>query len=140
MNDELIKIKENYKQEQDKIEMKYKNHLNSMNQAWMILQQQNKTQSENLMTMNAAISQSVFPMCQNIVTAVFSVANKLKNILKTDEFDDLIVNLSTEISYLKETQQSYSNHQSSLLQLTNKQNEILNLALDSLLLNTNGLQ
>jgi hypothetical protein len=55
-SDELKQLKETYANEQMKIQEKYKNHLNLMNQNLLIMQQQIKTQTEMFSLMNDIIN------------------------------------------------------------------------------------
>ncbi|CAF1315062.1 unnamed protein product [Didymodactylos carnosus] len=50
LDNALNALKQNYLQEQQKIEQKYKEHLNGINQGWLIMQQQMQTQTQILST------------------------------------------------------------------------------------------
>jgi hypothetical protein len=79
LKDELNLLKENYASEQTKIEEKYKKHLISMIQCWLIMQQQIQTQTEMFTSMDGIINSIVFSTCTSLMETLSQIVNKLKN-------------------------------------------------------------
>ncbi|CAF0804004.1 unnamed protein product [Didymodactylos carnosus] len=137
LDNALNALKQDYLQEQQKIEQKYKEHLNGINQGWLIMQQQMQTQTQILSTMHDAINQTLFTTCQKTMLIMGTVLNKIKIQMNTNEYDETIQQLAVQITYINENQKSYTNHQTSLEQLLSKQTEALNKAFDIFLNPTN---
>ncbi|CAF1645022.1 unnamed protein product, partial [Didymodactylos carnosus] len=78
LSNALNTLKQNYLQEQQKIEQKYKEHLNGINQGWLIIQQQMQTQAQILSTMHNAINQTLFATRQKTMLIMGTVLNKIK--------------------------------------------------------------
>jgi hypothetical protein len=138
VEDELQTLKKKFEEEQIKIEQKYKLHLNTIKQSWIIMQQQIETQNQILSTINNSINQTLFSTYQKTINIVFNVINKIKTQTKSNEYDEIINEISTCASFINDTQSSYINHQLSMEKLINKQKESLGNALYLLSEENNG--
>jgi len=104
----------------------------------MLMQQQMDTQSQILSSMNTAISQTLFTTCQKTLNVIYNVINKMKIQINTNDYDDILNELTTHNSFINDMQVTHSNHQVALEKLLNKQKEALGNAWYLLSENTNG--
>ncbi|CAM2730222.1 unnamed protein product [Rotaria socialis] len=132
LSDELHQLKCRYKEDQQQIKEKYKEHINSINQTCMIIQQQQQTQQQIITTMTNSIKQMIFITGMKTTSAVSNVINKMKMKTNCNDYDEDIQQLARQTEFIKEMDSSFSIHINSLEQLADKQNEALNKALDNL--------
>ncbi|CAF1400133.1 unnamed protein product [Rotaria sordida] len=125
ITNELQSIKKNFEEEQRKIENNYKHHLNTIKQGWLLMQQQIETQSQILSTTNTAASQTLFFTCQKTINVLYHVINKMKLQTNTNDYDDILNEMTIQASFINDFQATYSNQQVLLEKFLNKQNEAL---------------
>jgi prefoldin subunit 5 len=135
LNNELQELKKRYEEDQQRIESKYSEHINSMKQTWLIMQQQQQTQQQMLSIINNNMKQIVFFTCMKTTSSIYNVLNKIRIQMNCNEYDDEIQQLENQMTFIKDSESSFSTHINALEQLTNKQNETLNKALDNLFKN-----
>jgi prefoldin subunit 5 len=131
LNNELQELKRRFEEDQQKIKAKYSEHINSMNQTWLIIQQQQQTQQQMLSVVNNSMKQIVFTMCMKTTSSIYNVLNRMKIQMNCNDYDDEIRQLENQISFIKDSESSFFSHINSLEQLIIKQNETLNKALDT---------
>ncbi|CAF3979576.1 unnamed protein product [Rotaria magnacalcarata] len=139
LKDELNLLKENYASEQTKIEEKYKKHLISMNQCWLIMQQQIQTQTEMFTSMDSIINSIVFSTCTRVMETLSQLSTNKKMIkikMNLNLFFFCYKNSSFLLMIKKST---YISHQIKSNRLAEKQREVLDLALNSIINQPNGL-
>ncbi|CAF2524027.1 unnamed protein product [Rotaria sp. Silwood2] len=139
LNDELKTLKETYAAEQKKLEEKYKNHLNSMNQCWLIMQQQIQTQTEMFTSMDGIINSIVFSTCTSLMESLTQIVRKLKNDNNQNEFEPILLLLQQQLLLTNDKKSTYISHQMKLNQLAEKQRAVLDIALNSIIKQPNEL-
>ncbi|CAF1365526.1 unnamed protein product [Didymodactylos carnosus] len=133
LSDELQKLKWDYVDEQRKIEEKYKNHLNLLNQSWLIMQQQVQAQTQMVTTMNGVINTTLFSTCSIAMETLRTVLDKIKTETNKNECDAFINQIQLQILLLNEQKSAYFSHQTKLEQLLTKQKEALDVALNTII-------
>jgi hypothetical protein len=115
----------------------FKSNINIMNQAVMLIQQTQQTQQSMITTMNAAMSQTLFPTCTKVIENLYSIVDKLKPHINNNEFDHLVHHTSNQSLYVNEAHKEYCQNQEELKRISTKQNEALNTALNIFFENDN---
>jgi hypothetical protein len=139
LSTELRILKENYAIEQKKIEEKYKNHLNLMNQNLIIMQQQIQTQIEMFNSMDSVINSIVFPTCTSLIESLTQIVNKLKSDTNQAELDPILLLLHQQLLLINDKKSAYNLHQIKLNQIAEKQREVFELALNTIIQQPNEL-
>lgn len=137
LDNELQEFKKRYEDDQQKIKIKYSEHINSMNQAWLFMQQQQQTQQQMLTVINNNIKQTLFFTCMKTTSTLYNVISKMKEQMNCKEYDDEIQQIEKQMMYIKDAESSFSLHINEIEQIVIKQNETLNNALDILFKNQN---
>ncbi|CAF3342598.1 unnamed protein product [Rotaria sp. Silwood2] len=137
-NDELVELKKKYKEDQQRNEEKYKEHIDLINQTWSIIQQQHQAQHQMITIVTNSIKQINFFTCMTTTTTICNAINKMKMKTNCNDYDDDIQQLTNQAEFIKEAEHSFSTHINSLEQLVHKQNETLNKALGNLLKDPNA--
>ena len=130
LNNELQEMKKKYENDLQKLKNKYKEHLDALNQTWLIMHQQQQTFQQMLTIMNTNIKQVTFIARLKTTKTMFNVLNRIKT--NSNNYDEVIQELGNHIEYLREAELLFTAHINSLELLVEKQNGILNRALDSL--------
>ncbi|CAF1396305.1 unnamed protein product [Rotaria sp. Silwood1] len=110
-----------------------------MNQCWLIIQQQIQTQTEMFTSMDNIINSIVFSTCTSLIESLTQIANKLKNDNNQNEFEPILLILQQQLLFINDKKSTYISHQIKLNQLIEKQREILDLALNSIIKQPNEL-
>lgn len=137
LNNELQIIKKNFEEKLCEITSNYKNHLSTIKQGWQLIQQQSETHSQILSTINITINQTLFSTCQKTLNIMFNMINKMKSGINTNDYDDMLHDITLQVSFINDMQTTYLNHQKSLEKLFNKQNDALGNMMNTLSENTN---
>ncbi|CAF1337498.1 unnamed protein product [Rotaria sordida] len=127
LNNEFQEMKKKYENDLQKLKDKYKEHLDTLNQTWLIMHQQHQTSQQMLTVINNNMKQVIFVTCLKTTRTIYEALNKI-----TTNNNEAIHQLENQIEYLQEAESFFTTHINSLQQLVDKQNEILNKALDSL--------
>ncbi|CAF4496543.1 unnamed protein product [Rotaria sp. Silwood2] len=133
LSNELKIIKENYAAEQKRLEERYNNHLNLMNQSWLIMQQQMQTQTEMLNTMDGIINSTLFTSCANVMEVLTQIALKLLNENNHTELNPILALLQQQTLYINDKKSIYTSHQIKLNMLIEKQREALKSSLNTII-------
>ncbi|CAF4505908.1 unnamed protein product [Rotaria sp. Silwood2] len=133
LSNELKIIKENYAAEQKRLEERYNNHLNLMNQSWLIMQQQMQTQTEMLNTMDGIINSILFTSCANVMEVLTQTVLKLLNENNHTELNPILALLQQQTLYMNDKKSIYTSHQIKLNMLVEKQREALKSALNTII-------
>ncbi|CAF4553232.1 unnamed protein product [Rotaria sp. Silwood2] len=80
----------------------------------------------------AVLNQTLFSSCQKTTNLLFNVINKMKIQTTTNEYYDILKEISIQDFFINDVQIVYTNHQVSLEKLLNTQNEALGNALNLL--------
>jgi hypothetical protein len=131
LNNELQELKRRFEEDQQRLKSKYSEHINSINQTWLIIQQQQQTQQQMISVVNNNMKQIVFSTCMKTTSSIYNVLNRMKIQKNCNDYDDEIRQLENQMSFIKDSESSFSSHINSLEQLIIKQNETLNKALDT---------
>ncbi|CAF4735457.1 unnamed protein product, partial [Rotaria sp. Silwood2] len=99
---------------------------------WLIMQQQIETQRQIILTINTAFTQTLFSSCQKTTNLLFNVINKMKIQTTTNEYYDILKEISIQAFFINDVEIVYTNHQVSLEKLLNTQSEALGNALNLL--------
>ncbi|CAF1005339.1 unnamed protein product [Didymodactylos carnosus] len=137
LSEELRNLKENYAAVQLKIEVKYKNHINSISQSWLIMQHQIQTQNVMFSAMNGVINSTLFSTCSCVTESLAQIVNKLKTETNQNDYNLLLLYLQQHL-LINEQKNTYVSHQMDLNQLINKQRAALDIALNSIIQKPNG--
>lgn len=137
INNELQSTKKNFEEEKIKIENNYKHHINAIEQGWQLMQQQIETQSQMIATINTTVNQTLFSTCQKTLNVMYNTINRIKIQKNTNDYDDILNELTTHASFINDIQVTYLNQHVSLEKLLNKQNEAIGNVLSLLHKNTN---
>ncbi|CAF3749625.1 unnamed protein product [Rotaria sp. Silwood1] len=130
LNNELQEMKKKYENDSQKLKDKYKEHLDTLNQIWLIMHQQHQTSQQILNVINNNMKQVIFVTCLKTTKTIYEALNKIKT--NNNDYNEAIQQLENQIEYLQEAESFFTTNINSLQQLVDKQNEILNKALDSL--------
>jgi hypothetical protein len=126
LNNELQELKRRYDEDLQRIKLKYNEQQKSSNQIWLIIQQQ----QQMLSILNNNMKEILFTMCMSATSSIYNMLNKMKAQTNSSEYDNEIRQLENQISFMKDSESSFTLHINSLDQLIIKQNETLKQVLD----------
>lgn len=110
-----------------------------MNQNLIIMQQQIQTQIEMFNSMDSVINSIVFPTCTSLIESLTQIVNKLKSDTNQAELDPILLLLHQQLLLINDKKSAYNLHQIKLNQIAEKQREVFELALNTIIQQPNEL-
>ncbi|CAF3320914.1 unnamed protein product [Rotaria sp. Silwood2] len=132
LSDELKEIKMRHEIVQKQIEEKYKASIEMINQTWLLFKPVQQTQEMMISSMSKVLNQAMFPLCSKSSEILQSVITKLKLRVRNIELDDVTELINNQISYINEAHKEFDRHQEELITISSKQNETMDMAMDTL--------
>lgn len=130
LSEELKQVQQRHEKEQQRIEQKFNCSLMMINQTFTLINQNHQTQQTIVNVMNTAVSKTLFTTCMKTMDYLQLIVNQLVNKIDKDNYDDIIKQINIHNQYLQEAQREYHQHQEELKNISFKQVQVLNQAID----------
>lgn len=138
---ELAEIKKNFETERERIKNCYEKQIKSIQQGWLMIQQQVQAQNQCLILMSTMIKDNVAAMNQ-LISTITTISETVKTKC-SDESDRNKIEMSqmminSTLNHIKNLNDSYAKQEYNLTLIMNKQSMVFETALDSFLPTNNG--
>ncbi|CAF2473851.1 unnamed protein product [Rotaria sp. Silwood2] len=142
-SNDLNELKQDYLEEQRKIDQRFQEQLKNIQNGWLAIQNQISTQNEMINTTCTLIDDILFDSCIHLTNMMVAIVNELNNKVTTEEEKKRYSSIDEHIKIMSrkilDKKQSYYNYQEQLNTLMSQQRTAAILTMNSIFL-TNNVQ
>ncbi|UJR17594.1 hypothetical protein I4U23_004490 [Adineta vaga] len=139
---ELAELKQNYIEDQRKIEQRFQEQIKNIQSGWIAIQNQVSTQNEMISSTCDLIKDVLFDSCEALMNMMTSIIQETKSRMKSEDkkekFESMDNHLKLLLSKLNDKKQLYLQFQDQLNQLTLRQHTAALTTMNSLFSSSNN--